>query len=161
MKKHDKQDVITPVESSHSDGTKFSKDNYQTRPKLKCRYTLCMPDGMLFSVPIYEGENDKSRLGAFIHNWYKVTTKDPKKFGHIVLKKKCPKCGGELHAKDLDHGRAIWCVNHTRCDYEQFKEKKKTSTDKVEEMLERLDLDAKYVEKSGTSSTTFNKIGKA
>ena len=88
--------------------------------KLIARFTLSMPDGMLFSVPVYEGESFKEKIKSYVDNWYKNTVAKPEKFDHFIIQDRCPKCGGEMHAKILNNGCAVWCVNHPDCHYQAF-----------------------------------------
>ena len=121
MEKKELEDLITPVDVAHVTGQRFPKDlYYRKHSKLVTRFTLCMPDSMIISVPIYEGEPVKEKLDSFVDNWYRVTKADSEKFDHFVIKERCPKCGGELHAKILEKGCAIWCINHPDCDYQTY-----------------------------------------
>lgn len=86
----------------------------------KCAYTLCMPDGMTFRIPIYNGESFGEKIKEFVDNWFKVTKENIEKFHHFVIKEKCPKCGGELRAKILEKGCVIWCINHPNCNYQTY-----------------------------------------
>ena len=146
MTDKEKEWELTPKVVAHVTGQRYPKDIYcRTHKKLIARFTLSMPDGFLISVPIYEGESDKEKLNSFIDNWYKVTKEDPEKFDHFVLGDKCPKCGGELHAKILEKGCAIWCVNHPDCDYQTYGD-----SDKARELI---------FKKHGIKVTVVHKTG--
>lgn len=125
--------LIIPKDVARVTGQRFPKDlYYKSNCKQIGRFTLCMPDGMLISVPIYEGESVKEKLNGYIDNWYKVTKSNPKQFEHIILKNKCPICGGELRGKQLPNGLAIWCINHPDCNYQaMFDEESSKDIDHV------------------------------
>lgn len=89
--------------------------------KEKCHLCLCMPDGSMLGLSIYEGEKIKEKVKAFQQNWKKVTAEDPKTFGHKVFSLKCPKCGGEVHYCKKDDCTYYWCLD---CDYHSRREKK-------------------------------------
>lgn len=74
-----------------------------------------------------------------------VGTKYPKKFDHFIVKDKCPKCDGELHAKILEKGCVIWCTNHPNCDYQTYGD-----SDKARELI---------FEKHGIKVTVVHKAG--
>jgi len=83
--------------------------------------TVQTPDGLLNRINIYEGEKIKDKISQFMNNWFKVTSKDPEKFGHKVIsiyERACPKCGGELHYKEHENGRSVWCINCHKTFYE-------------------------------------------
>ena len=67
MDKKKLEELIAPVEVAHVTGQRFPKDlYYRMNSKLVARFTLCMPDNMLISVPIYEGESSKDKINSFI-----------------------------------------------------------------------------------------------
>lgn len=146
MNDKEKEWELTPKQTAHVVGTKYPKDFYYRKNKpLVSRFTLCMPDGFLISVPIYEGESASNKIKTFVDNWYKVTKEDPEKFDHFIINDKCPKCGGELHAKILEKGCAIWCTNHPNCDYQTYGD-----SDKARELI---------FEKHGIKVTVVHKTG--
>ena len=112
--------------------------------KLIGRFTLSMPDGMLFSVPVYDGESYREVIKFYIDSWYKNTMCNPEKFDHFVIKDRCPKCGGVMHAKLLKGGCAIWCINYPNCDYQAFEENKS-----IKRMCEKHGLKYKQTHKTG------------
>ena len=69
--------------------------------KLECRFTLCMPDGFLLSVPVYEGESAKEKIDSCIKSWYERSNNNPKLFGHVILEEKCPKMWTEITCKRI------------------------------------------------------------
>ena len=99
----------------------YKKEN----KKLIARFTLSMPDGLLMSVPIYEGESDKEKINAHIDNWYKVTNENPKDFDHLDIEEKCPKCGGTMRCKVVDKQAMIWCLDRN-CGYQTVEDNPKT-----------------------------------
>lgn len=144
---------LTPKVTARVVGTKYPKDYYQKNKLLVSRFTLSMPDGFLLSVPIYEGESIKNKIKSFVDNWYKVTKEDPKKFDHFIIKDKCPNCGGELHAKILEKGCAIWCINHPSCDYQTYDD-----SDKARELIfEKHGIKVTVVHKKGTGVIFSNR----
>lgn len=83
-----------------------------------------------------------------------IGTKSPKKFDHFIVKDKCPKCGGELHAKIHNNQCLIWCINHPNCDYQACEEDR----DKVRERIyEKHGLKVTYVHKTGCAVFFSNK----
>ena len=116
------------------------------RKKVITRFTLCMPDGFLISVPIYEGESDKEKLNAHIDNWYKVTNENPKEFGHFDIKDKCPKCGGTMRCKIVNNRAMIWCIDRL-CGYQTIEENPKAR----KRVFEKHNLETTYANKSGAS----------
>ena len=94
----------------------------EERKKEKIHLCLIMPDGSTLGLPIYEGENTKEEIEKFKVNWKKVTFENPKLFDHKISKRKCPKCGGEIHYKNGTDLKFSWC---TKCDYQTSEEKKK------------------------------------
>ena len=87
MSNKEKEWELIPKATAHVVGTKYPKDYcYRKNKPLISRFTLCMPDGLLISVPIYEGESTKEKLDSFVDNWYKVTKADPEMFEHFSIK---------------------------------------------------------------------------
>ena len=153
MDKKKLEELIAPVEVAHVTGQRFPKDlYYRMNSKLVARFTLCMPDNMLISVPIYEGESSKDKINSFIDNWYRVTKADPEKFDHFAIKERCPKCGGELRTKILEKGCAIWCINHPDCDYQTYGDSGKAR----ELIFEKHGLKLKIVHKTGARAIFSN-----
>ena len=140
--------AITPSKNAPIVGTKYPKDFYYRKQHLPfTRYTLCMPDGMICSIQVFEGEDADSKIHAFIDNWYEVTKRDPETFNHFVIKEKCPICGSELRAKVLQKGCAMWCINHPECDYQKTED----GLNARQLICERHGLKFEYVHKSGAS----------
>ena len=123
------------------------------KKEFECAFTLCMPDGMLFRIPVYKDESLDEKIKAFVDNWFKVTKEDPEKFNHFAIKERCPKCGGELHAKILEKGCAIWCINHPDCDYQTYGDREKAR----ELIFEKHGLKTKIVHKTGASVIFSNR----
>ena len=139
MNDKEKEWELTPKQTAHVVGTKYPKDFYYRKNKpLVSRFTLCMPDGFLI-------RSARNKIKTFVDNWYKVTKEDPEKFDHFIINDKCPKCGGELHAKILEKGCAIWCTNHPNCDYQTYGD-----SDKARELI---------FEKHGIKVTVVHKTG--
>lgn len=155
MNDKEKDCESTPKQTANVVGTKYPKDFYYQKNKpLVPRFTLCMPNGFLISVPIYEGESAKAKIKSFVDNWYKVTKEDPKKFDHFIIKDRCPKCGGEMHAKIHNNQCLIWCINHPNCDYQACEEDK----DKVRQRIyEKHGLKVTHVHKTGCAVFFSNK----
>ena len=84
-----------------------------------------MPDGMLFSIPVYEGESHREVIKFYVDSWCKNTICNPEKFDHFVIKDRCPKCGGELRGCDSYGYSYIWCTNHPDCNYRETKSNEK------------------------------------
>ena len=123
MADNDKKWLLTPKLQLHVTGQLIPKDihyriKFKDRPKY--RFTLCMPDGMICSVSVLEGEDPDKKMKDFINNWYKVTKDKPDVFEHFTIKERCPKCGGELRAKIHQDCCSIWCVNYPNCDYQEL-----------------------------------------
>ena len=119
--------------------------------KLECRFTLCMPDGFLLSVSVYEGESAKEKIKSFTEHWYEVANKDPKTYDHFDIKDKCPKCGGPMRCK-LDNDYAmIWCMDHN-CGYQNIEDGLK-ARDRV---FEKHGISVKWVKKTGASVVYSN-----
>ena len=123
MADNDKKWLLTPKLQLHVTGQLIPKDihyriKFKDRPKY--RFTLCMPDGMICSVSVFEGEDAEKKMKDFIDNWYKVTKDKPDVFEHFTIKERCPKCGGELRAKIHQDCCSIWCVNYPYCDYQEL-----------------------------------------
>ena len=155
MNNKEKERELTPKQTTHVVNPKFAKDlHHQRNRPLVSRFTLCMPNGFLISVPIYEGESFKAKIKSFVDNWYKATKEDPKKFDHFIINDKCPKCGGEMHAKIHNNQCFIWCVNHPNCNYQACEEDK----DKVRERIyEKHGLKVGFVHKTGCAIFFSNK----
>lgn len=155
MNDKQKEWELTSKQTVNVVGTKYPKDFHCRKNKsLVSRFTLCMPDGFLISVPIYEGDSVKAKIKSFVDNWYKVTKEDPKKFDHFIIIDKCPKCGGELHAKIYNNQCLIWCINHPNCDYQACEEDK----DKIRERIyKKHGLEVTYVHKTGCAVFFSNK----
>ena len=125
------------------------------RKKVITRFTLCMPDGFLISVPIYEGESDKEKLNAHIDNWYKVTNENPGEFGHFDIKDKCPNCGGAMRCKIVHNQAMIWCIDRL-CGYQTIEE----NPNARERVFEKHNLGTTYINKNGASVIFSNKPNK-
>lgn len=83
--------------------------------------TVQTPDGLLMRINIYKGEKIKEKISQFMDNWYKVTNEHPEKFGHKVIstyERACPICGGDLHYKQHEKGRSVWCIKCHKTFYE-------------------------------------------
>lgn len=122
MEEKDEKLLLTPTNKAHVTGQSYPKDFYYRKKSHgvpEIRFTLCMPDGMICSIPVFKGESSDKKIKDFIDNWYKVTGKNPEKFDHFVIKEKCPKCGGELRAKIHHKGCSIWCINYPMCNYQK------------------------------------------
>lgn len=87
----------------------MEKRNY--RKDMKWHLLLSLPEGSGLGLWIPKGESTREYINKFFDNWYKVTKDDPKLFGHIVLKEKCPNCGGALHAKEYNNETRCWCLS--------------------------------------------------
>ena len=148
MKKYTQEQTerIKPYTNLPVVGTKVPIDvHYRKKHLPSIRVTLCMPDGMVMSVPVFEGENIENKIKKFVDNWYKVTKEDPKLFDHFLIKQKCPNCGGELWAKILKKGCAIWCINHPHCNYMDYGDSEKAR----QLMAEKYGIKWKLVKKTG------------
>ncbi len=123
MEYKDKKLLLTPMNKAHVTGQPYPKDLYYRK---RCngvpdiRFTLCMPDGMVCSIPVFKGESIDKKIKEFVDNWYKVTRENPEKFDHFVIKERCPICGGELIAKIHSSGCSIWCTNYPQCNYQEI-----------------------------------------
>ena len=115
----DKQkQAITPFRNAPVVGTRFPKDYHYRKKRLPfTRITLCMPDGMLCSIQIFEGENGDNKIRSFIDNWYTVTKREPELFDHFKIEDKCPICGGDMMCHILKRGDMVWCLNYPNCHY--------------------------------------------
>lgn len=96
----------------------MSKENNRMswREKMKCHVLLSMPDGSSRGLWISKDETMREAIQKFLNNWYKVTSEEPELFNHIILDDKCPKCGGNLHAKKYDDEIYCWCPS---CHHEE------------------------------------------
>ena len=84
--------------------------------------TIMLPNGLPLRLPIYEGEEIKTKVESVVENWIKNTKDDPKKYDHFVLKEdRCPKCGGVLVERESKYGKFIGCSNYPKCKYTQKK----------------------------------------
>ncbi len=148
--------LLTPSQTAIT-GTKFPKDiHYRKSKALSARFTLCMPDGFICSVPVFEGEDAEQKIRDFIDNWYKVTRNDPEKFDHFTIKEKCPKCGGELRAKIHERSCSIWCINHPNCNYQVIGD-----DDKARNLIyEKHGIKVTYTHKTGACVIFSNKSQK-
>ena len=153
MEEKELKKLLTPSQTAIT-GTKFPKDIYYRKNKaLSVRFTLCMPDGFLFSIPVYEGEDGERKIRDFIDNWYKVTRNDPEKFDHFTIKEKCPKCGGELRAKIHERSCSIWCINHPACNYQETGD-----DDKARHLIyEKFGVKVAYTHKTGAITVFTNR----
>ena len=125
------------------------KEDYR---KIILSISAIMPDGNCLRLVVYEGENPEEMIKNFKENWYKITKEDPKKFDHFIIKDKCPKCGGEMHAKIDKKKCFIWCINHPNCNYQTCEE------DKVRERIyEKFGLKHTWVHKTGGTVIFSNK----
>ena len=151
----DKQiDAITPVTNAHVVGTRFPKDFYYRKHRLPfVRFTLCMPDGMICSIQVFEGENADNKIRTFIDNWYEVTKRDPELFDHFKIKDKCPVCGGEMMCHILERGDMVWCLNYPNCHYFEAEEGLKTR----ERIAFKHGLRFTIVQKTGATIMNVNK----
>lgn len=160
MKDNDKKWLLTPKLQLHVTGQLIPKDihyriKYKDRPKY--RFSLCMPDGMICSISVFEGEDPDKKMKEFIENWYKVTKDKPNVFEHFTIKEKCPRCGGELRAKIHKDCCSIWCVNYPNCDYQDCE----YDNGKVRERIyEKHGLKVSYVHKTGSKIVFSNRINK-
>ena len=137
---------ITPTRTAPVVGTKYPKDFYYRKQRLPfTRFTLCMPDGMICSIQVFEGEDSKTKIKEFVDNWFKVANTNPEQFDHFSIKEKCPKCGGVLRAKILAKGCAIWCTNHPDCDYQNYGDSEKAR----ELICDKYGIEMKIVHKTG------------
>ena len=115
-KKDEIKNALVPTTTMHVVGTKVPKDlYYRTNCKLVARFTLSMPDGMLISVPIYEGESVINKLNTQIDHWYKITKEKPELFDHFITDEKCPCCGQKLSAHISNGNRFLWCPKYPKC----------------------------------------------
>lgn len=73
MNNKEKEWELAPKQTAHVVDTKYRKDYYRKNKPLVSKFTLCMPNGFLIRVPIYEGESIKDKIKSFVDNWYKVT----------------------------------------------------------------------------------------
>ena len=129
MADNDKKWLLTPKLQLHVTGQLIPKDihyriKFKDRPKY--RFTLCMPDGMICSVPVFEGEDPDKKMKAFIENWYKVTKREPELFDHFKIEDKCPVCGGDMMCHILERGDMVWCLNYPICHYVEAEDGLKT-----------------------------------
>ena len=124
MAKNNKgSNLLVPYDIAHCVGTKFPKDYYyRCHKNLIARLTLCMPDGTLISVPIYEGEKLKNKIHTQIEHWYKVTKQNPELFDHIQTDIPCPCCQTPLMSHVSNKTRFLWCPNYPSCDYSTLEE---------------------------------------
>ena len=148
MKKYtpEQEEKIKPYTNLPVVGTKVPIDvHYRKKHLPSIRVTLCMPDGMVMSVPVFKGEEMENKIKKFIENWFKVTKENPETFDHFIIKQKCPKCGGELRSKILAKGCAIWCTNHPNCNYIEH-----GNSDKARQLMaEKYGIKWKLVKKTG------------
>ena len=156
MTDNDKKWLLTPKSQVPVTGQLIPKDihyriKFKDRPKY--RFSLCMPDGMICSISVFEGEDPDKKIKEFIDNWYKVTKENPMLFDHFLIKQKCPNCGGELWAKILEKGCAIWCINYPHCNYMDYGDSEKAR----QLMAEKYGLKWKLVHKEGASVIFFNR----
>ena len=115
------------------------------------RYTLCIPDGFLISVPIYEGESSREKINSFVEHWYKVTNENPSKFDHFNIKDKCPKCGGPMRCKVDGNCAMVWCIDHN-CGYSNIEEGQKAR----DRIFEKHGIKVKWTHKTGASAIFSN-----
>ena len=108
------------------------------------KFTVCMPDGFVITVPIYKEESGKGKVNSIVNNWYKLTKDNPKKFNHFDIKDKCPKCGGPMRCKILSNSAAIWCLDHN-CGYRNIEESPKVR----DRIYEKYGLKTRKVNKTG------------
>ena len=151
MKKYtpEQEEKITPYTNLPVVGTKVPIDVHYRKKRLPLiRVTLCMPDEMIMSIPVFEGEDMENKIKKFVGNWFKVTKDDPSAFNHFVTNQKCPKCGGELRSKILQKGCAIWCTNHPSCNYIEHGDSMKAR----QLMAEKYGIEWKLVNKTGTKT---------
>ena len=121
--------------------------------KVVARFTLALPDGSHISLPLFEGESLKEKAHTQLEHWYKVTKEDLKTFGHFHIKDKCPNCGGEMMAKLINNGCAIWCTNYPKCSYHDFETGGKVRA----RIYEKHSLKTTYVYKTGCGVIFSNK----
>ena len=146
--------VVTAVDTAHVVGTKYPKDFYYRKQYLPfVRYTLCMPDGMICSVQVFEGEDSNAKLRSFVDNWYKVTKQNPEIFDHFKINDKCPICGGDMMCHILDKGCRIWCLNYPDCEYVETEDSMKTR----ERTCKKHGIKFSIVRKSGSKVVLSNK----
>ena len=135
MEKHKVQDIF------------FSENS-----KLVARYTLVMPDGFFLCVPVNEGESAKEEINKYVIRWYELRNKDPKKYEHFDIHDKCPKCGGPMRCKLVDHDARVWCID-PNCGYRNIEEGPKVR----ERIYEKHGLKTKWVNKSGSAVILSNR----
>lgn len=156
MKKYTQEQAekIKPLTNFPVMGTKVPTDVHCRKKHLpSIRITLCMPDGMIMSISVFEEECIDNEINKFVDNWFKVTREDPELFHHFLTKQRCPNCGGELWAKILRRGCAIWCINHPHCSYMEHGDSVKAR----QLMAEKYGLKWKLVKKEGVRAVCSNK----
>ena len=155
MKYDEKAWTFTPKVVAHCTGQRFPKDINHRSQRLLAKFTLCMPDGFLVSVPIFEGEETKKKLNSYIEHWYEVTNKDPEKFDHFDIKDLCPKCGGSMRCRIVNNCAMIWCID-PKCGFKDIEEGPKVR----ERVYEKHKLKTTYTSKEGTKVILSNKSNK-
>lgn len=80
----------------------------------KNHYCVTMPDGSMWGLWTYVGEDDETEISEFRRNWIKVTSKHPDRYHLEISSERCPVCGEPLYKrKGLEHRK--WCAH---CYYE-------------------------------------------
>ena len=147
-------DALTPCTNVPVVGTRIPKDFYYRKHRLPfTRYTLCMPDGMICSIQVFEGENADNKIRQFIDNWYKVTKNDPELFDHFKIEEKCPICGGDMMCHINRDGSCIWCLNYPSCEYNEVEDSMKAR----QRICDKHGIKFSVVQKQGTKIITTNK----
>lgn len=77
-----------------------------------------LPDGDTIGCWVFGNQTMEGVYAQLLDNWYENIKKNPKLHGHIILRKKCPKCKGELRtlqkrrSNEYYEGiRPCWCMN--------------------------------------------------
>lgn len=149
--------MITPMNTAHVVGTKYPIDfNYRKRRIPSIRFTLCMPDGMIISIPVFENEDIDNKIKKFVDNWYKATKENPDLFDHFKIDDKCPICGGTMMCHILERGSRIWCLNYPQCNYVETEDSPKAR----ERIYKKYGIQPKIVNKQGCRIIIGNKIAK-
>lgn len=80
--------------------------------------TIALPNGLLASIPIKKGQNEREEIQKMENRWWDYYEK---KNPELIKNRKliqCPKCGGELKIKTNGRERVFCaCSNYPHCRY--------------------------------------------
>ena len=151
---YEQTDYLTPCTNVPVVGTRIPKDFYYRKHRFPfTRYTLCMPDGMICSIQVFEGEKADNKIRTFVDNWYKMTKRNPELFDHFKIEDKCPVCGGDMMCHIVEDGSCIWCLNYPSCDYHEVEDSMKAR----QRICDKYGIKVSVVQKTGTKIISTNK----